>query len=222
MTLGIFKRKYREKDHAWRVLGHVASANKKGSQAKKILKRSHHIDGGCIIIDDDEGESVKFDEAGSAQDFHAIMEVILESFLEVQKHGFKWNLRYCGKSHKVEFIPYVIFVKCDTQEADSLCGAYLVRTGGVQNLCRYCICPTNDSDNPFVTYPKKSVSMLKSLVDVNDLQGLKALSQHAVKNAFYKVRFSPYAGVPRGIHGCLLYTSPSPRDQRGSRMPSSA
>ena len=25
-----------------------------------------------------------------------------------------------------------------------------------------------------------------------------------------------------GIGGCLLYTSPSPRDQRGSRMPSSA
>ena len=24
------------------------------------------------------------------------------------------------------------------------------------------------------------------------------------------------------ISGCLLYTSPSPRDQRGSRMPSSA
>ena len=27
---------------------------------------------------------------------------------------------------------------------------------------------------------------------------------------------------PRLIGGCLLYTSPSPRDQRGSRMPSSA
>ena len=25
-----------------------------------------------------------------------------------------------------------------------------------------------------------------------------------------------------GLKGCLLYTSPSPRDQRGSRMPSSA
>ena len=25
-----------------------------------------------------------------------------------------------------------------------------------------------------------------------------------------------------GAAGCLLYTSPSPRDQRGSRMPSSA
>ena len=27
---------------------------------------------------------------------------------------------------------------------------------------------------------------------------------------------------PLSTYGCLLYTSPSPRDQRGSRMPSSA
>ena len=32
-----------------------------------------------------------------------------------------------------------------------------------------------------------------------------------------------YAAVPiAGSSTCLLYTSPSPRDQRGSRMPSSA
>ena len=30
------------------------------------------------------------------------------------------------------------------------------------------------------------------------------------------------AGVIAGLGPCLLYTSPSPRDQRGSRMPSSA
>ena len=29
-------------------------------------------------------------------------------------------------------------------------------------------------------------------------------------------------GKPQRFKGCLLYTSPSPRDQRGSRMPSSA
>ena len=28
--------------------------------------------------------------------------------------------------------------------------------------------------------------------------------------------------VPPHVNICLLYTSPSPRDQRGSRMPSSA
>ena len=30
------------------------------------------------------------------------------------------------------------------------------------------------------------------------------------------------AAAPAVFYGCLLYTSPSPRDQRGSRMPSSA
>ena len=33
---------------------------------------------------------------------------------------------------------------------------------------------------------------------------------------------SSHCGCPPGPAGCLLYTSPSPRDQRGSRMPSSA
>ena len=32
----------------------------------------------------------------------------------------------------------------------------------------------------------------------------------------------PAPGVPVDAIACLLYTSPSPRDQRGSRMPSSA
>ena len=35
-----------------------------------------------------------------------------------------------------------------------------------------------------------------------------------------KVSSDYFQGLP--IPGCLLYTSPSPRDQRGSRMPSSA
>ena len=39
---------------------------------------------------------------------------------------------------------------------------------------------------------------------------------------YYDQRF--YWGVdnPKQLEDCLLYTSPSPRDQRGSRMPSSA
>ena len=33
---------------------------------------------------------------------------------------------------------------------------------------------------------------------------------------------NPVAGIAELLGDCLLYTSPSPRDQRGSRMPSSA
>ena len=34
-------------------------------------------------------------------------------------------------------------------------------------------------------------------------------------------QFAEYV-IPNNLPPCLLYTSPSPRDQRGSRMPSSA
>ena len=36
------------------------------------------------------------------------------------------------------------------------------------------------------------------------------------------LRPEPWEEVADGKYNCLLYTSPSPRDQRGSRMPSSA
>ena len=59
---------------------------------------------------------------------------------------------------------------------------------------------------------------------------LAALEPRRVREVTYEdlVRRS-YGGVvaamdedARRRRGCLLYTSPSPRDQRGSRMPSSA
>ena len=43
-----------------------------------------------------------------------------------------------------------------------------------------------------------------------------------VKRAGLAVPDSIMLIVAPGCCGCLLYTSPSPRDQRGSRMPSSA
>ena len=36
------------------------------------------------------------------------------------------------------------------------------------------------------------------------------------------IGYSEFAGIYGGINICLLYTSPSPRDISGSRMPSSA
>ena len=41
-------------------------------------------------------------------------------------------------------------------------------------------------------------------------------------NSCIAVMDGDQAKVIENSEGCLLYTSPSPRDQRGSRMPSSA
>lgn len=99
----------------------------------------------------------------------------------------------------VEFVPYMIFVKCDTQEGDQLCGSYTNRTKYVAQLCRYCTCPREDTNNPQAKWDFKTVSMMKAFVDAKDLDQLMAYSQHDIDNAFYKIRFSPVN--IRGIHG---------------------
>ena len=53
------------------------------------------------------------------------------------------------------------------------------------------------------------------------------LVRHALKEREVMLRAAPHIIWPMRFvlpydKGCLLYTSPSPRDQRGSRMPSSA
>lgn len=222
MTLGIFKRQYRNQDHAWKTLGYVSSVSAEKTMAKKIFKQSKHVDNGDQgrtsndpepNHTNNEGSTRKLpsDPAGPSKDLHKMLDVILRSYLEMQKKGFKWDLRYRGKTYKnLEFIPYVIFVKCDNQEADQLCGSFTSRSHGVKQLCRYCICPTEDTHNPQADYIKKSVSLIKPLADAKDIEGLRQMSQQCIDNAWYKVRFSP-AIEARSIHGAspadMLHTN---------------
>ena len=68
------------------------------------------------------------------------------------------------------------------------------------------------------------------LGDCYFLSALSALAEQGfrIKNLFPSLEISPNGiYMARILHNgeyqdCLLYTSPSPRDQRGSRMPSSA
>ena len=64
------------------------------------------------------------------------------------------------------------------------------------------------ADEPGAPSDKAGVSFVNDVVPILTRHGCNAGSCH---------------GAARGKDGfCLLYTSPSPRDQRGSRMPSSA
>ena len=60
----------------------------------------------------------------------------------------------------------------------------------------------------------KDLDPILEKVEVRDIWGVgKQLSKFYIKNGIYNAK---------QLKNCLLYTSPSPRDQRGSRMPSSA
>ena len=83
-------------------------------------------------------------------------------------------------------------------------------------------------DNGAVTYkmggwdPPHGIAYV---VDALSAPVLLLISTMAVLCLFYawpsvKAEVEPKKRAP--FYGCLLYTSPSPRDQRGSRMPSSA
>ena len=61
--------------------------------------------------------------------------------------------------------------------------------------------------------------MTKKLVKLSPEQDVFHAIDLLVKN---KISGAPVVDEDGMLIGCLLYTSPSPRDQRGSRMPSSA
>jgi hypothetical protein len=200
IALGIHTRKYRDKSHAWRSLGFVGQVSKAKSRGKRLFRDSGHVDAQNYDLDDEEGMDDATNDACKAQDYHTMLDMILVSFLDVQTNGFMWDLRYRGKTYKdVEFVPFVMFIKCDTDEADVLCGSYKSRSAGVAQLCRYCTCPTLESDLVNATFPVKSVAMIASLVEAENFDGLKQLSQQMIQNAWYKIRFHPNIG--QGIHG---------------------
>ena len=61
--------------------------------------------------------------------------------------------------------------------------------------------------------------MTKPAVKITAILGAVILLAGA---AFHMSALAGVKAAVAGVEPCLLYTSPSPRDQRGSRMPSSA
>ena len=91
------------------------------------------------------------------------------------------------------------FIKCDTEEGDVLCGKYKSRTKNVAQLCRYCKCPTNESDDHLAQHAVKTQNEIQRLVSQMKVDELKSLSQHCIINATYKLRFGSHNKC--GVHG---------------------
>ena len=200
MTLGIFNRKTRDEEHAWRTLGYVPTVQKAGSRGRRLFADSNHIGASRLNVEEGEGEDGLVDPADKSQDLHAILEVILQSYKQMEQDGMVWDYVYNGKTyHDLELVFYIPFVKCDGEEADKLCGKYLTRTGNVAQLCRYCQCPTAKTDDQTLHFPYKTEHMLKRYRKLGWADRLKGMSQQNIDNAFHNLRFG--LQNRRGIHG---------------------
>ena len=65
-----------------------------------------------------------------------------------------------------------------------------------------------------IKYLKKNKRLINEVLIKNNIRGTVIISKEGVNGTI--------SGKEPDIKTCLLYTSPSPRDKRQSRMPSSA
>jgi len=201
MSLGIYTRKARDRPWMWRVLGYVPPISKQKSRGKRLFIDSKHLDAIRVVHEAQENEgNLEGPYIHPAQDFHAMLDKVLESFVKLQNKGFVWDLSYNGNVYKnTEFVPFVPFIKCDTKEANILCGSYTNQGKNVAQLCRYCKCPTMESDDFKANYPMKTKPHIEGLVRQGKLDELKSLSQQPIHNACYKLHFGSHS--TQGVHG---------------------
>ncbi|KAI2512006.1 hypothetical protein MHU86_2294 [Fragilaria crotonensis] len=133
-------------------------------------------------------------------DLPKIQFILEESgFLQLQKHGFRWNLQYNGTMHPVVFHPYVPFIIGDTEGHDRLCGHYTARFSQIKQLCRICECPTYLTGYSKSKFPHRLPRKMDTLVRKGLTNELQLLSQTYLKNGFAGVRFGLHN--QRGIFG---------------------
>ena len=71
---------------------------------------------------------------------------MLKSYWKVEGEGMYWEYFRYGKWWNVNLVFFILFFKCDGEEGDKLCLKYLSRNQNVAMLCRYCKCPTMESN----------------------------------------------------------------------------
>jgi hypothetical protein len=165
-----------------------------------MFRESGHVDSiFCDVGNDDEG-NVEARMAVKAQDLHDILDVILASYVDVQETGFYWDLSYKNKVYEgIKFVLFTPNLWVDTDEVDKVCGHYSSQGQHVANICQYCTVPTMFADSTTGSWPHKTVDMVYELVEAEDFEGLRKISQQYIQNAFYPLQFGLHNN--QGIHG---------------------
>jgi hypothetical protein len=225
--VGIFNSKARDKEYTWRNLGAVRQFQKVKAKAVENLEKLGHIDAdGYLSLsesDDDttnvrkflreydvrpyiDSEDEDFEDmcnvpvpTTNPQDLHVILQSIMSGMKEIfWTRGFDWDFYHDGEQRRLEFIPFVLLLKGDTVEHDKHTGHYGARNEGVKSLCRYCVCPNDQTDMPYADSAWKSPEMLIEYIRKNDMECLKTLSQQFIFNTWYEFWFGLHNKL--GIH----------------------
>jgi hypothetical protein len=139
--------------------------------------------------------------SAKVQSYHDILSKIFGSLVDLQgeEGGLPYQFFYLGKVYNALLLFPLLAVLGDTESHDRLCGRYNSRASGVARLCRHCNISRSQTNNVDYEWEHILPELVQSVIDANDKEGLKALSQHPIRNTFYEGIC--LGGNKRGIHG---------------------
>ncbi len=177
-TLSIFNQKTRNKPEAWRPLGYIPNL---GLQSKAENRHSML-------------------SSQKVQLYHDILSRILLSLVQVQQADpMPFHLSYHNREYDVLLKFPLLAILGDTESHDRLCGRYNMRGINTARLCRHCDTPTHETATVDFLWRHIVPEDIEALLTAGDWQGLKHISQHPIRNAFYDGVC--LGGNHRGVHG---------------------
>ena len=100
----------------------------------------------------------------------------------------------------------------------------LINLCGYENNNESLIVTQRNTPNwlPLAAALEKMAEVIEPISDTETIAISAAKGRIAAQNVYSPINVPPFANSAMDGYACLLYTSPSPRDMRRSRMPSSA
>jgi hypothetical protein len=177
-TLSMFNQKTRNKPQAWRPLGYIPNI---GLMSKAESRHS-------------------MTSSQKVQLYHDILGRILAPLIQLQQDDpMDFPLFYRGQQYHLKLKFPLLAVLGDTESHDRLCGRYNMRGVNTARLCRHCDIPTPQTAMVDYTWSHILPQDIAALLAEGNFTGLKNISQHPIRNAFYDGIC--LGGNPRGIHG---------------------
>jgi len=137
---------------------------------------------------------------GKCKDLQFMLAHVLKAFIAIQNSGgVRWKLKYKGVTHNVILKFTLLFMMGDTEGHNKYAARYL-SNGNMKQLCRYCTCPAECSDDPHYKFTYRTQKSVLAVIASGDAGALQAISQQPVYSALYRLT-TP--GCLRGIYGIL-------------------
>jgi hypothetical protein len=126
---------------------------------------------------------------------------VLKAFIAIQNSGgVRWKLKYKGVTHNVILKFTLLFMMGDT-EGHNKYAARSLSNGNMKQLCRYCTCPAEYSDDPHYKFTYRTQKSVQAVIASGDAVALQAtISQQPVYSALYRLTTPRCL---RGIYGIL-------------------